>query len=167
MAGQVCHKNTTLSVFSAASLASTIQRAEYAFRQDLEKVLGRLHVKALEVQHHDLRPRGANDMRLNLGIKQFYTAIVAFSSPIERDAGTKIRKEQFSNGQDNCKSYIVQTKQRCKGSLSVHSVQQAVEVLIKASVRILKPDDEVASVCIRFGMVVWMDAIEHNTSVLC
>ena len=68
MAGQVCHKNTTLSVFSAA-LASTIQRAEYAFRQDLEKVLGRLHVKALEVQHHDLRARGANDMGLNLGIK--------------------------------------------------------------------------------------------------
>jgi hypothetical protein len=79
--------------------------------------LGRLHVKALEVQHHDLRARGANDMGLNLGIKQFYTAIVAFSSPIERDAGTKIRKEQFSNGQDNCKSYIVQTKQRCKGTV--------------------------------------------------
>ena len=104
-------KYLRLSVSSAAIPLSTIQ--------DIEKALDSLHVKALEVQLHDLS--GATDMVLKLGVKQFYTASVAFSSPSERDAGTKILKEHFKlPGYCARVTSCTVTKPRSKGSLSVH-----------------------------------------------
>ena len=126
-------------------------------------------MKALEVQRHDLS--GATDMVLKLGVKQFYTAIVAFSSPSERDAGTKILKEHFKLP-GYCARVTSCTPSRDPRAVYQFTVQQAVEVLIKDQARAnladllrldLKPDDEFDSVCTRFGMVFWIDAIENNT----
>ena len=109
-------------------------------------------MRALEVQRHDLS--GATDMVLKLGVKQFYTAIVAFSSPSERDAGTKILKEHFKLP-GYCARVTSCTPSRDPRAVYQFTVQQAVEVLIKDQARAnladlirldLKPDDEVDSV---------------------